>query len=530
MKRVALVLFCSLALSSCVNEEFFQHDALATEEELNGKAAAGPDSAWVILGRHYDRSGFHRFFWGDHHRPLWTTPVKLPVFKLEAVNGGLQVVKKGGGYQTTSFQLQDRQGRLYAFRSLDKDPKEVVSPFWQGTFVTNVLRDQTSAANPFGALVVPPLASAVGVYHPNPKLYYVAATDTSFGEFSQLVQGKVFMLEEKYDSPTDITPVFSSAVVNFEDSEDALRKRFLSNSYHFNQEAIARARLLDLLIGDWDRHKGQWDWAVTAQGADTTYFPVPKDRDQVFLKMNDGVIPFIATSKLLGRKFHTFDHDFSDVKAYMLNAAFIDERLLHELSREDWRRVAQEMQQQLTEAVIDKAVNELPQPIYTLVGPEMARNLKSRRDLLPKAAAQMYAILAKKVTIPGSDAPEQFAVRRLGDGDVEVIVTRPATGAALARQLYKRIFKRGETEEIILHGLAGDDEFILSGQADESIFVTIYGGLGEDEITDNSSVSGWKKYTQVFDTERGNEIHFGTEARDKTTKDVRVHAYDREGN
>ena len=304
----------------------------------------------------------------------------------------------------------------------------------------------------------------------------------------------------------------------------------MSNSYQFNQKAFARARLLDLLIGDWDRHKGQWDWAVTAQGADTTYFPVPKDRDQVFLKMNDGVIPFIATSKLLGRKFHTFDHDFSDVKAYMLNAAFIDERLLNELSRKDWHRIALQMQQQLTDVVIDRAVKELPQPIYTLVGPEMAHNLKSRRDLLPKAAAQMYAILAKRVTIPGSDAPEQFVVRRLDDGDVEVIVTRPATGAAPARQLYKRIFKRGETEEIILHGLAGDDEFILSGQADESVLVKIYGGLGEDEITDNSSVSGWKKYTQVYDTERGNEINLGTEAKDKTTKDVRVHAYDREGN
>ena len=406
----------------------------------------------------------------------------------------------------------------------------MVSPFWQSTFVTNVLRDQTSAANPFGALVVPHLASAVGVYHTNPKLYYVAATDTTFGEFSQLVQGKVFLLEEKYDSPADLTPAFPEAVVNFEDSEDALRKRFMSNTYHFNQEAFARARLLDLLIGDWDRHKGQWDWAVTAQGPDTTFFPVPKDRDQVFLKMKDGVIPFIATSKLLGRKFHTFDHDFSDVKAYMLNAAFIDERLLNELSREDWQGITQEMQQQLTDAVIDKAVKELPQPIYTLVGQEMRQNLKSRRDLLPKAAAHMYAILARKVTIPGSDASEQFAVRRLATGDVEVTVTRAASGYAPDRQLYKRIFKRGETEEIILHGLAGDDEFILSGQADESILVKIYGGLGEDEITDNSSVSGLKKYTRIYDTERGNEINFGTEAKDMTTKDVRVHAYDREGN
>ncbi len=525
-----MVLFCSLLLSGCANEDFFQHDALATAEEQNGKAAAGSDSAWVILGRHYDRSGFHRYFWGNHHRQLWATPVKLPIFRLDSLNGGMEIVKKGGGYQTTSFQLRDKQGRLYAFRSIDKDPKEVVSKFWQDTFVTNILRDQTSAANPFGALVIPRLAEAVGVYHASPKLYYVAADDTLFGEFSQQVQGKVFMLEEKYETPADITPAFAADIIDFEDSDDALRKRFASNVYHFNQEAFARARLLDLLIGDWDRHKGQWDWAVATQGKDTIFYPIPKDRDQVFLKMGDGLIPSIATSKLLARKLHTFDDDFSDVKAYMINAAFVDERLLHELSLEDWQRIAQDMQRQLTDEVIREAVQQLPPPVYTLVGAEISRNLKSRRALLPKAAAKVYAILAKKVTIPGSDEEEHFEVRRLDNEHLEVVVTRPTNTGMPAKQLYRRVFQRGQTEEIILHGLAGDDTFILSGEVRESILVRIYGGLGEDEISDNSSVSGWKKYTHVYDTERGNEISFGPETKDRTTDDVRVHAYDREGN
>ncbi|WP_299759708.1 hypothetical protein [uncultured Pontibacter sp.] len=530
MKQAVLVLISSLLLSGCADEDFFQHDALATEAELDGKAAAGPDSAWVIAGRHYDRSGFHRFFWGDHNRKLWVAPVHLPVLQLDSLYGGLTVVKKGGGYQTTSFELKDEAGRLYALRSIDKDPRHVVSKFWQGTFVTNILRDQTTASNPFGALVVPVLAEAVGIYHTNPKLYYVAANDATFGEYSPDVQGKVFMLEEKYETPADITPAFASDVINFEESEDALRKRFSRNTNHFNQKAFARARLLDLLLGDWDRHKGQWDWAVTTQGTDTIYQPIPKDRDQVFLKMKDGFIPFIATSKLLARKFHTFDHDFSDVKAYMINAEFLDKRLLHELSLEDWQGIATQMQQQLSDKVIEQAVQQLPTPIYSLIGQEMTGNLKSRRNLLPEAAAKMYNILAKRVTVPGSDAEEVFSVARVDDEQVQVIVTRPASGALPAKTIYQRTFKRGETEEIILHGLAGDDTFILTGNVQESILVKIYGGLGEDEITDKSSVSGWKKYTQVYDTERGNEIIFGKETKDMTTDDVRVHAYDREGN
>lgn len=530
MKQVALGLICGLLLSGCANDDFYQHDALAKPEEIQEEAAADTDSAWVVAGRHYDRSGFYRFFWGDHNRALWTTPVKLPVFRLHSLHGGLRVVKKGGGYQTTSFELQDSTGRLYALRSIDKDPRHVVSKFWQGSFVTNILRDQTSAANPYGALVVPALAEAVGVYHSTPRLYYVAVSDTSFGQHSPALQGKVFMLEEKYEEPADITPTFASGVIGFEDSEDALRKRFANNHYRFDQRAYARARLLDLLVGDWDRHKGQWDWAVKVQGADTVFLPIPKDRDQVFLRMNDGLIPTIATSKLLARKFHTFDHNFSDVKAYMINAEFNDKRLLHELSRRDWQRIAHDMQTKLTDAVIEQAVRQLPTPVFRKIGKEITQNLKSRRDLLPEAANTMYEILAKQVTIPGSDEVELFEVKRLDNEHVKVTVSRPIAGSAAATIIYQRTFRRNETEEIVLRGLAGDDKFILSGKVEESIPVKVYGGLGEDKVIDNSTVKGWKKYTLVYDTSRGNEINFGPETRDMTTDDVRVHAYDREGN
>ncbi|PRY11940.1 hypothetical protein CLV24_10965 [Pontibacter ummariensis] len=523
------LLFLSVYLSGCADNDFFQEDALATEAELQGRTPAGPDSAWVIAGRHYDRNGLHRFFWGDHNRSIWTTPVKLPVFDLHEVKGGLSVEDIGGGFQTTSFDLQDSTGRHYAFRSIDKNPVEVVSPFWQKTFVVNILRDQTSAANPYAALVVPVLAEAVQVPHSTPTLYYVSKTDTTFGEYAPLVQGRLFMLEEEYNGPTDLTPAFGDAV-NFADSEDALKLRFNDNTYHFDQHAFARARLLDLLIGDWDRHKGQWDWAVVRQGSDTYFRPVPKDRDQVFLQIQDGLIPSIATSKILARKLKSFDDDFKDVKAYMINAEFVDNRLLHELSLKEWQQIAQTMQAVLTDEVIQKAVRQLPPPVHAQIGPRIAHQLQRRRDLLPKAAAEMYEILAEKVTIPGTDQTEHFRVKRLDEGRTEVTVTRPAKGAVPAKQLYHRVFSKDETELITLHGLAEDDVFEISGEVKDAIQLKVYGGLGEDDITDTSRVQGWKKMTRIYDTDRGNDIVLGSEARDMTTDDVRVHAYDREGN
>ncbi len=517
-----------LVLSSCADDNFYQNDALVQPGEYD-LPPAGTDSVWAVAGRHYDRSWFHRLFWGNHHRDSWSTPVKLPVFDVAKVNGGMEVVKKGGGYQTSSFQLQDSLGRIYAFRSIDKDPVLVLAKFWRPTFVTNILRDQISSANPYGAVVIPDLASASGVFHTSPILYYVPKNDTSFGEHAEAVQGKVYMLEEKFKGLEDTLSMFGS-IRGFEDSEDALRNRYETNTHHFNQRAFARARLLDVLVGDWDRHKGQWDWAAYQNGPDVQYVPIPKDRDQVFLKMNDGAIPFLATSKLMVRKFNSFGPKIKDVKALMINAEFIDERLLHELTRREWVAIANDLQKKITDEVIEKAVRNLPPPIYTLKGESTIQSLKNRRDQLPDVAEEMYEILAKEVTIAGTDQKDKFHVRRLDNEQTEVTLSRPAQNGIPEKVLYHRRFYTNETEKITLHGLSGDDTFLIEGDVAEGILVEVYGGLGEDEITDKSTVKGWRKMTHIYDTERGNEIEFGTEAKDLTTRDVRVHAYDREGN
>ncbi|TXK46385.1 hypothetical protein FVR03_10900 [Pontibacter qinzhouensis] len=526
--RAACIFLFSLVLSGCADNTFFQEDALV-QSGTTPAITPATDSVWVTVGGHYNRNAFYYIFWGKHNRQLWATPVKVPVFRLHKVAGGLKVVKRGGGYQSTSFQLQDGDGRLYAFRTLDKDPVHVLSDFWQKTFVTNVVRDQTSAANPFAALVVPPLAEALRIWHSNPRLYYVSSNDTSFGEFAPLVQGKVFMLEEKFKTPADI-PANENNTIGFLDSDEAFRLRFSSNRYHFEQREFAKARLLDLLLGDWDRHKGQWDWAVSKKGEETYFRPIPKDRDQVFLKMNDGLIPFIASSKIMVRKFYSFSEKFGDVQALLINARFIDERLLHELSKEAWLQLAGQAQAALTDQVIAAAVRQLPEPIRKKIGKELEASLQTRRNNLPEAAEIMYSILAKEVTIPGTDQEEQFIVNRHPDGKTQVRIFRRTSIMSPEQQLYNRVFSADETKIIRLYGLAGDDEFVVEGFVNNAIPIEIYGGLGEDKISERSSVKSWKKKTSIFDTERGNSIIFGSEGRDRTTRDVRVHAYDREGN
>jgi hypothetical protein len=46
--------------------------------------------------------------------------------------------------------------------------------------------------------------------------------------------------------------------------------------------SILKARLFDMLIGDWDRHYDQWRWGEYKVGDKVIYKPVPRDRSSIF--------------------------------------------------------------------------------------------------------------------------------------------------------------------------------------------------------------------------------------------------------
>jgi hypothetical protein len=492
--------------------------------------AQGTDSVEITAGGHYAAGRVHRFILGGHYRDVWTTPVRVPVLEMDGTSRQLTIDKRGGGQQTTSFRLSDEAGFTYALRSVDKDPLPLVSPFWQETVVGSFLRDQVSATHPFGALVVPVLAEAVGVMHATPKLVFVRPSDPQMEEEYAGIFGKdkLYMLEEKFTSKGTFFPQLGR-VVAIEDSEDMLSRRFRSNSHHVDQKAFARARLLDLLIGDWDRHQGQWNWAAYQEGTQTIYRPIPKDRDQAFSYFRSGLIPTLTSYFPTLRKFTSFRETIDNVEGLMVNPAFLDERALPALTANDFREIALDIQASLTDSVIHRAVARLPGTIYHINGPELEQKLRGRRNQLPKAAQEFYRILAREVTVVGSDEEERFEVQRLNDHETSVRVLRLKGKGKKEAVLYSRVFQHADTRQITLHGLAGDDEFEVFGTVNSGIPVIIRGGEGEDLITDRSSVRGWRKHTIVYDTAEGNKFHFGSETQDRTTSDVAVHAYDREG-
>ncbi|ALJ01362.1 hypothetical protein DC20_09985 [Rufibacter tibetensis] len=477
------------------------------------------DSVLVSAGSHYQISKLGEFFLGGHYRDVWAVPVKAKVFDMDKAQGGLSIEKLGGGMQTTSLTLVDSSGRRFALRSLDKDPISVLPPFWRKTFVGSFVRDQISATNPYAALVVAPLAEAAGVFHPSPELVFVLPADQDFKEYSNLFGSKLFLMEEKFTTKTSLTKKFGAAT-DLVSSEEMLKRRFQSSRHRIDQWAFARARLLDLLISDWDRHEGQWDWAVYAQENEYWYKPVPKDRDQALCLYDDGLIPWLATRKFAARKFESFHPSFKDVFGLTINAAFLDARALSEVSLVDFRRFAREMQFDLSDSVLRAAVKRMPPPVYKLIGEETFQKLRSRRRLLVQTAEDYYKILAKEVAVVGSDEPERFVVQRLSQGRTVVEVYKLKKGNVNGEKVYSRTFFAVETENINLYGLKGDDIFEVRGTASKGSFVRIYGGVGKDQVSDKSSLEGWRKKTVVIDDAQGVQVQAGSGTETKLSETI----------
>ncbi|OGX90205.1 hypothetical protein [Hymenobacter coccineus] len=422
-----------------------------------------PGPARYTAGRQYARtSALHRVFFGKHYRSTWAAPVPAPAFDAATAmaSGALRLGKLGGGFNSTSLGLAAADGRPYVLRTVDKDPQRALPGWLKSSPAAWYLRDNVSATHPYSALVVPPLAQAVGVPHTNPRLFYVRPNNPDLaGDSLAKLRGQLVWLEEKFSGdarPTDAVPGATELM-----SSAAFYKRLFADPHHRPAPAaLLRARLLDAWLGDWDRHAGQWTWAqVPAPGAPNgrfRYQPVPKDRDMVFYRAADGVFPWLFTRRFALRKWNTFRPAYHDLGGLMQQGRYLDEHGLISLSNRQFQAAAVAMQGQLTDAAIDSALHRLPPAAYALEGPYLAEALRQRRANLPRVAAVLYRRLSRRPTVGGTAQAEHFVVRRFADS-VAVAVYAPALGPDSL--LLARTFFRRETKVITLEGLEGADVF-----------------------------------------------------------------------
>jgi hypothetical protein len=105
----------------------------------------------------YGAGWFHNFFLGEHWRDSWTTRIEVPLLDLDTFDGGLRPDRRGGGMETTNLHFKSANGNAWAFRSVDKDPRQkLLDEDTRNSWIGDLFKDEVSSAQPYGALLVPP--------------------------------------------------------------------------------------------------------------------------------------------------------------------------------------------------------------------------------------------------------------------------------------------------------------------------------------------------------------------------------------
>jgi len=473
--------------------------------------ASRPDSVTVAAGAEYASSWFKQLWFGRHYRSSWIEPVKVPYLDLNTTYHGLKVIGKGGGRQTTSLKMEAADGKEYVFRSVNKDPYRALGYELRGTVVADVLKDQTSTQQPYGAMVVSPLLDKIEILHATPELF-VLPDDDKMGLFRKDYANLFGMLEERPTDKIQKSKIFAGAT-DIEKSFKMFGKLYQDHDNHVEKKEFARARIFDLWIGDWSKHEDNWKWAGFKEGRGEVFRPVPRDRDHAFSRW-DGIIPWIADREWGVPNGENFGEKVHGLRSLMWQARHLDRFVGNELTEQDWVDAAKSIQHKITDQDIEEAVKNMPTEIYDKNGKEIERKLKIRIKDLDLYAKGHYRLIARQVDVVGSNKKEYFRVIRQADGSVEVTVCAydRNRNPDLSKIYYHRIFLPDQTREIRLFGLADDDIFNVSGEAKESILLRIVSGSGHDSVTDRSAVAGKSKKTFLYDrsedtaTEKGKEL------------------------
>ena len=461
----AIVLGIALMTSGEMDLAGQERDSAAQERRLQ---AAGP---------RYRASGLHSLLFGREYRSLWSTPISVPVLDLRTFAGGLKPLSKGGGQQTRSLLLLAGDGREFFFRSVDKDPSATLPPELRATVAGDVVRDQTSSALPAGPLVVGPLLDAAGILHGRSRLY-ILPDDALLGEFRPEFAGLMGFLEDRIGGSRNAAAHWGGAT-EIIGSDSLLARMARGTGDRVETRVFLTARLLDLLIGDWDRHSGQWSWARFGDGVPRRWVPIPQDRDQAFAKY-DGVL--LTLARQTAPQLTNFGAGYPYIAGATWNGRDLDRRLLVELEWPVWESTAIGLQSALSDQVINEAVRGLPPEHYERAGAKLGAALRSRRDHLLKAARGYYDLLARQVDVHATDATDEAVLTREPDGTVELTLSGPGEADD---PYFQRRFDPRATSEVRLHLDGGDDRAVVRGGS-RGPLLRILGGEGQDRLVDST--------------------------------------------
>jgi len=494
----------------------------AKKESFDGVSNfASSVKASVYTDEEVAKTGFFKTIWGERYRKYYATKVNAPTVNLDTLFGGLTPVRKGGGHQSKSLRLIHKDGRQFVMRALRKSAElylqslafqeEYIKGDFENTTTEAILKDFYTGAHPYAPFTIGELSDAVGVYHTNPKLYYIPK-QTALKGFNNDFGDELYMIEEHVSDGHDLKSFGNAKKI--ESTDNLMRKLRKDEAYKVDTTAYVRARLFDMVIGDWDRHVDQWRWAQTKDASGNKIFkPIPRDRDQAFSILGDGAFMGFASRAIPSlRLFEGFNEEIRSVKGF--NASpytfALDIALLSETDLKTWVNQAAYIQKNLTADTIDKAFEQFPEEVRDETVLKIKEILLARASNLAETAQEYFKIINKYSVVVGTDKDDYFNISSLPNGKLNVKAFR-IKGGKMGELFFDKTYDPKITKEVWVYGLDDDDVFDVD-KNQRKIKLRIIGGHNNDvyKIDENAKrvhVYDFKDKKNTYDEAYGGKLH-----------------------
>ncbi len=473
-----------------INEKLlFSHTILTPSKEFDTKDLKDNFPATVRSSIYSERltkkSGFYNLLFGTHYREYYSKEIIANTVSLDTLFGGLKPTRAGGGHQSKSLRLEDSDGKEYVMRALKKSATQFLQSVafkdqsiardFENTYAEDFLLDFYTSSHPYTPFAVGNLAEFVGISHSNPELFYVPK-QKALANYNEDYGDELYMIEERAADNQIGLKTYGNAS-DIISTSDLLKNLHKNEKSSVDEQSYIRARLFDMLIGDWDRHDDQWRWGEYQQGDSVVYKAIPRDRDQAFSKYDGAAIWFIMNIPDL-RHMQTYSKKIRNVKWFNREPYPLDIALLKTSTKNDWLASAKYIQTHLSDENIESAFDNLPQEVKDKTLNNIKEYLKIRRNDLQKYAAEYYGVLQETSIVVGTNKKDKFVINRKEEGIVEVEVFRIKNSGD--KFLYKKEFLSGNTKHLWIYGLEDDDAFEVKGTAKSSIKIKLIGGQNHD--------------------------------------------------
>jgi hypothetical protein len=475
------------------------------------------------------KSAFHRFLFGQHYRKYYSLPIEARTATIDTLKGGLKPIREGGGHQSVSLRMSDPQGREYIMRAMKKSAtvflqsvafkdQYVVNEF-EKTYAEDFLFDFYTTSHPYSSFAIGGMSDQIGLRHTNPILYYIPKQN-GLGEFNASFGDQLYMVEER---PADnhLDGKNFGKPSNIIGTDDMMLNLHKDEKYTVDEKEYIKARLFDILLGDWDRHSDQWRWAEYKEDGKVIYRPIPRDRDQAFVKYDGALLSLIMNMPPL-RHMRTFKGDRINVKWLGREPYPMDLAFLKTAGEKEWVEQAKYIQENLTDADIDVAFKNMPKEVQDETVDEIKAKLKSRKKDLQKYAREYSEVLDKTVMIAGTDKKDKFVLNHNVKKGIEIQVFRiKKEGDEL---LYTKNVTDAKTKNLWIYGLDDNDVFEVKGTEKSSIKIRLIGGQNNDTY----NIENGRKVIVYDFKSKENTYNLDSKTQTQLTDDYEVNAYNYE--